>query len=114
MQKKRKLQLLKDFQSGVAQKAARGNGGGGALAILDKQKAGGMGAGKGGGKGKGKGGGLDPRFPTNAMQKTKDDELICINWNKGACTYPKCRFVHVCWFCGDATHTGPEHEAKQA
>ena len=80
------------------------------MAILNR--AGGAGAGKGGAKGKGTGGKADNRFPENAMRETKDKEPICIGWNKGSCGHPRCCFKHVCWFCGDETHTGAEHAAK--
>ena len=29
---------------------------------------------------------------------------ICRNWNRGTCTYPQCKYRHVCFVCSDAGH----------
>lgn len=29
---------------------------------------------------------------------------ICKRWNRGSCTYPLCKYRHVCFGCGESTH----------
>ena len=65
------------------------------------------------GKGKGaKGKGVQSQFPDGCMHFTPppENKAICVKYNLGTCNYGDgCRYAHACWWCGDATHTGPNH-----
>ena len=40
---------------------------------------------------------------------------ICKRWNRGSCTYPLCKYRHVCFGCGESTHVTrdcPERAAQ--
>ena len=92
-------QQLQDLRKG-------GNGKGGEkrpLAIEDipdKPKKKGKGKGKEGKEGK-----RPPAYPEGAAQESKSGVRLCIAYNRGKCTYDNCRFVHLCWWCGQE-HAG--------
>ena len=56
-----------------------------------------------------------PRLPVARPPSTRDQpppsranpgpRPICRNWNQGRCTYPSCRYRHVCLSCQAAEHT---------
>ena len=47
---------------------------------------------------------------TGASAQAQGHVGVCFNFNEGVCSYPMCRFLHACSFCGEAH---PQHSCPR-